>query len=485
MMKNAAVKGAPPNESDNSPGDRQTLWASVTFGAALIVSIITWRCLFADGSYYFLRVLQAGTFTEMLVPRSYAAYLFQLPVVIAMKLGVVQLHWLAVAFGIGCLSSWPVALWLCHQMAPRRFWLVMLACAAGYLNAAFMAVGEHIVAHAFFWPALFAILFVRPLTPRAALYLLASALILTHSYESLLFLGPPLVILIVWRLGTSGEKFWQRLVLAIAASLFVAATWIALEAVRHPTNAATLGGFKRGIFTVLMTPAWTLQMSYFIGILFLLLKYPKVEALLMRSAGLVILVPAVLLWGLWPVLAPGNLEPASQYDSRFLDLLVPLLLMPLAWVFSVKPDFLADKQRAMVRLSAAMLVAQSVWHISAAYEWNGYIHLWQHLFATEKGPVLLSKFYGGVSEEHGQAMSLDWHWANPTLSIMVGPNKVQALILPGMRTAWEPFDPMKPESFPHLERYGIDYTAYVNSLPSKNSVKPDSGPMRGQTERQN
>jgi len=139
--------------------------ACVVFAAFIVFAIGTVRCLYADGSYYFLRVLEAGTFTEMISSRSYAAYLFQLPVVIAIKLGITHIYWLTLAFGVGCFGSWPISLLFCYRLAPRHFWLVMLACAAGYLNTAFMVVGEHIVAHAFFWPVLFAILFVRPLNP--------------------------------------------------------------------------------------------------------------------------------------------------------------------------------------------------------------------------------------------------------------------------------------------------------------------------------
>src|SRR5215469_9598291 len=170
-----------------------TLIACGFFALFILFAILTARCLYADGSYYFLRVLETGRFTEMIGCRNFAAYLFQLPVVLALALGINSLPCLTILFGIGCFSAWPLAMFSCYQMAPRHFWLVMLACAVGYLNAAFMAVGEHIVAHAFFWPALFAILFARPLTPFAAISLLTCSIVLMRSYESMLFLGPVLV----------------------------------------------------------------------------------------------------------------------------------------------------------------------------------------------------------------------------------------------------------------------------------------------------
>ena len=249
---------SPGNVATAGVAGRLTVFACVVFGLSILFAIISRRCLYADGSYYLLRVLVAGNFTEMISCRSFAAYLFQLPVVVAFNLGITNLHWLTLAFGVGCFSAWPVAMYLCHRMARQHFWLVMLACAAGYLNAAFMAVGEHIVAHAFFWPALFAVLFVRPLTPSAAVILLGSAGLLLRSYESLLFLGPPMAGLLVWRLIFVKDKHWQKALLATTALLFAAATWIALGGVLHPDSPANYGGFKRGILAELEHPTWTL-----------------------------------------------------------------------------------------------------------------------------------------------------------------------------------------------------------------------------------
>lgn len=447
-----------------SPG-LPTVLASGTFAAWVIFAIITLRSLYGDGSFYLLRVMQAGSFTEMIQNRSYAAYLFQLPAVLALKLGVTDRYWLAVAFGIGCLSAWPICMWMCYRLAPTRFWIVMVACAAGYLNAAFLAVGEHIVAHAFFWPALFALLFVRPLTPTAAVCLLVSAIMLTHSYESLLFLGPILVILTAQRIIQGSEKTWSLLVLGLAGALFILATWIALLAVLFPVNLANFGGFKYGFFKMLHHPPWMVQMSLFFAVLFVLLIFSRVEALLLRSVGLAVLGMAIFLSGAWPFLAPGDIDPVSQHEGRFVNLLVPLALAPLAWIYSVKPDFLVGKQRALVRLSAALLIAQSLWHISATRQWQGYLDIWRHLLATQKGPLNLSRYYGGQTADGNQSLCFDWFWANPTLSLMVGPAKVQALVLPGIFVLWQPFDPLDPKSLPQLGRYGIDYSAYISCLP--------------------
>src|SRR3954470_9210346 len=200
-------------------GSTITRLACWTFGLSVFLAIFTARCLYGDGAHEFVRVLEKGTFVELIWVRGFAWDIIQLFLVLAIKFGVTDPRVLRLPFGVGCFLPWPLAMFLCYRLAPTHFWIVVLACAAGYLNAAFLAVGEHIIAHAFFWPALFALLFVRPLTPFAAAVLLGCALILCRSYESVLFLGPPLAG-IAWIRGVRGGKAkWQRLVLFSAVGL--------------------------------------------------------------------------------------------------------------------------------------------------------------------------------------------------------------------------------------------------------------------------
>ncbi len=216
------------------------------FIASIFSAIISLRCLYGDGSFQLTETLKAGNFVAVAMNRDCASYIFQLPVVTALKLGCNNLYLLQLAFGVGCFVPWLIALMFCYQMAPRNFWLAMIGCGFGYLNASFMPVGEYIIAHAFFWPILFAVLFVRPLKPLAAGMMLISALILVYSYESLLFLGPALALVAAERLLGKGEKGWARIVFAVTTGLLLCAAWIALGGVLHPDCPGNFGGFKRG-----------------------------------------------------------------------------------------------------------------------------------------------------------------------------------------------------------------------------------------------
>jgi hypothetical protein len=68
----------------------------------------------------------------------------------------------------------------------------------------------------------------------------------------------------------------------------------------------------------------------------------------------------------------------------------------------------------------------------------------------------------------------DWVW--PSLSISLAPNqKINCLVCsevyldPTIRLHfWQPFDPLKPETLPNLEHYGLDFSGYTAALRKMN-----------------
>jgi len=354
----------------------------------------------------------------------------------------------------------------CHWLAPRHFWLVMLGCAAGYLNAAFMPVGEYIIAHAFFWPVLFVILFANPLKPLAAGILIVSAAILLFSYESLLFLGPPLALLAAWRSSRGGEKFWVRIIFAFAAVLLVLAALIALDGIIYPQSQANLGGFKHGIKWIFTNPTWTTAWSFVwlilmgavcLGRKIFTVRYFRLE--------LALFAWIIVIWGLGPILHPEDVGADRQYESRPLQLMVPFALMVVAWILSVWPKWFEAQRNYLIGFSASFLLAQSLWMIAATWQWHGFVGVWRGMLATYRGPVLLKNTSFGTPSTQGQTLNFDWYWANPNLSILLAPNgKVQSIILSGVTPSWQPFDPRDPEQLPKLQRYGVNYDDYVKAL---------------------
>jgi hypothetical protein len=442
------------------------------FIISIFWEILSARSLYGDGSFNYINDLAHGNFAGFSGVRSIADDIFEFPMLMAMRLGVTNLFWLRFLFGLGRLIPWPVALLLCYRVAPRHFWLAALACGAGYLNAAFVVVGEHIVAHAFFWPAVFALVFARPLTPFAAATLLLSATILPESYESLLFLGPFLAALAIWRVFDRKETAWARGVCFAAAILFVLAAAIAFAAIHKPANGRELGGFKGDAFVILRNPGWTLKWTALWILLMAGICFSEgFRRIATKPAALVVLAAAVGLWGAWPLLKPDDLNPARQFNARFLDLAVPLALLPIAIAMAALPKWFESRRGQLAAFSAALLLAQSLWQVSATWQWQrftgvlrgilvsrtGYLSLSQTPLAPGSVPGRTFHFVGGVFD-----------WDNPCLCIALSPGGRVRMMLhsapDGYAARWQPFDPLNPKTFPDLRRYGVDYSDYQAAI---------------------
>lgn len=443
-----------------------TVIAFSLFGFSILFSIVSLHCLYADGSYQLTEVLRSGGFVSIAKNRDCADFIFQFPVLLAIKLGVTDLYWLQLAFGVGCFLSWPVAMTLCWIMAPRHLWLAMLGCAVGYLNAAFVSAGEYNVAHAFFWPVLYALLFVRPLTPFAAGVLLLSSVILVRSYESMLFLGPLLACLAVWRTLGRMEKGWARGVLVLSGGVLGLAAVIAVNGVRHPQAPDNLGGFKQGLQTMFLFPNWNLGWTLvWLGLIATACVERRLFSGRLLRIELPLLAGAVLVWGLWPLINPGALDTQIQYHYRAIQFLSCVALLLVGCALVRFPEWFSARRNHLVALGAALLLAQSLGHISATWQWRGFVKEWRMVLKSHSGVIPFAATPFGRQPRGYQAMNFDWNWANPSLSVMLSPDgHVKSLILPPSLAGWHPFNPLNPAELPELRRYGIDYSEYLAAL---------------------
>lgn len=454
--------------------------ACLVFGVSVGLEILSSRCLYGDGAHEFIRVLEAQGFVALMWSRHFAFYTFEFPLVLAIKLGVTNFTWLRIAFGLGCFLPWPIALACCYRISPKNFWLAVTGCAAGYLNAAFMPVGEHILAHACFWPSLFAILFARPLKPSAVAILLVSATGMLFSYESQLFLCVPLALLALWRATLEKKEGDRRgwTVFLTAAALFAAGVMVGLCGVLMPELQANYGGFKAGTFGIWKHMGWTLSWTVaWVGLMLAAFFSETFWRLISRKSGIYLLFALLMVWGTWPLLAPNRWDNGVQYDNRVLDMLAPLALLPIALILRFRPQWIEFKRKRLVPLVAALFIAQSLWQISATLHWWQAVTWTREILASHHGVVLLRSTplaADGMDgrELHQNAIGGRFDWAWPCLSITLSPRRQISSIIcsevfmaPGVRARfWQPFDPLNPKTLPDLRHYGVDYSDYISAL---------------------
>ncbi|HEX3625664.1 MAG TPA: hypothetical protein VH280_09580 [Verrucomicrobiae bacterium] len=450
------------------------------FGISILFAILSSRCLYADGAYEFIRVLQSQNFVVLLWSRHFVFYIFEAPLVLAIKLGVTNLSWLRLAFGLGCFLPWPLALAACYWICRKHFWLAATGCAAGYLNAAFVAIAEHIVTHALFWPSLFVILFARPLKPGAIVILLACASAMLFSYESQLFLSAPLSLLALWRAHVERQENnrtgWT--IFLIASALFAAGVSVGLCGVLMPEHHADFSAFKNGSRAMLAHLGWPLGWTVGWIVLAVAASFSEnIWKLVSQKPGVFVLIAAVLVWGSWPILAPNRGDTGLQYDHRSVDTLVPLALLPLALILRFRPQWLESKSYRLESLAAALLIGQSLWQISATVHWCQDVMWMRETLASHGGIVPLHSTVLAADGMEGRDLHsdrlggrFDWTWPSLSLALAPKPN-IQSFVCsevflsPQIRARfWQPYDPLAPQTLPDLRHYGINYRGFLAAM---------------------
>ncbi len=215
--------------------------------------------------------------------------------------------------------------------------------------------------------------------------------------------------------------------------------------------------------SVLASPGWTIGWTAAWLALMLACFFAKFRQMLSWRSSWLLLAGIILLWGAWPLLSPASLYPYKQYEARFLDLIVPLGLLVVAWMLANRPAWLEAQRKQLVHLSAALLLAQSLWHLGATEQWRGYLNVWRHLVTTQKGLVdLTATDYWRQPAVGRQATRFVWEMDARDPAIEIGPRHVQALLLPGVTESGEVvhitlLNQFTPAELPDLERYGVDY----------------------------
>lgn len=482
QQTNLALKQVSVSDTDKKQSLGLMPVACTVFCLWIAAALFSSRCLYADGAHEFIRTLEAQNFVTFMWSRHFAFYIYEFPLVLAIKLGVTNMACLRLAFGLGCFLPWPLAMFCCWRISPANFWLVAVACAAGYMNSAFMAVGEHILAHALFWPAIFALLFARPLNVFAGTVLLFSVTALIFSYESQAVLCVPLALLALWRAWEENRAGRRRAwtVFLLATGLLCAGIAVGIYGIIYPELPNNLTAFKSGTLGIFGHMGWTFSWTVaWAGLMLGVFFSETIARLVVRKPVIYLLFTMFLVWGMWPWLSPGALNNAVQYDDRALDLIVPMALLPVALLLRFRPQWLAPHKKILVSLVAALWIAQSLWQISATVNWYRDVVWMQEALGARRGIIPLHQTILQGDGMLGRDRNI-WYisgrfeWVWPCLSIALSDNHhINSLICSeiflepylnpaGQPRFWEPFNPLKPETFPKLDHYAIDFVGYTN-----------------------
>ncbi|HXP77901.1 MAG TPA: hypothetical protein VN823_27445 [Stellaceae bacterium] len=427
------------------------------FAALGVYAAVELRGLYADGSAFLLRMMESGGFFLANPPRRIAHILQQLPVVLAMRLGVTHAGLLGWLFGLA-MHLVPLALVAaCYWLSPRGkkayFLFPLFHYLAGSQAAGFAGIAEAPMASAYFWFLLFLIVFRR--VPPWALALAALPALSLH--EAFLFLGPVLALASAWRARSERATGTRVIFRALAVWFVLIAAMQIGYIVTVPDSSSRdsfigvmlgLGflidpsdGFGHGGVNI---PALMGIMAA--GAVGLAGRLERRASVLVASFALLC---AMLVAG--TAISEGFFAPALQFQARGYGAVLSLPLSALFLLSLRNPAWATLWTRpAVVSIVLVLALGQLGWQALGTWYWSRYIEDFRAVLSTHRGLVSWPEAVAGLPPDRARLLwRLSWYWTNPSLSIVLSPDgKVAALVDNPVPVRWQPFDPADPDELP-------------------------------------
>jgi hypothetical protein len=270
--------------------------ALACFGLGVLVFAITiHKHLSADGVFYFVHILEHGSFTGIAWARRHAEFLTQFPLVWTVKLGLQDVGKLVLIFGAGLLISPLLSFLLSAWALPRqKQWLLyfpIFSFIVFNLQGDYLLFSESHVLANLCWPTLFLIMRDRNLELRDWALLFGLLVVLSRVYETYLPISIIFGLLLALRLARVDENKWL-----ILGAIFLcgASAWISGSSIIEPRSAVQKESFLVSFFSVLkvlevrglLLFCFAMILSIGVTNLTRLEKGPKISALI-SSAGLI------------------------------------------------------------------------------------------------------------------------------------------------------------------------------------------------------
>ena len=425
----------------------------------------SWICrgLFVDGSAFLVQIVRREWFFEFYPPRIYAMIAAQLPVMTALLLGVTDLHLLArlLSFGLFCLPT----IFYTLALERARHDAVLLACVIAVIGVVFLPTSFFIVGEYNTVYAVVTLIAVRlataadqPLRLSESLVILALAAFSIRIYEAMLYLGPLLAAMTLWRLArASRHPALPAVMHMLAAVFFLCGSMVAVESLVHP--------WSEGHLEETLTQAkdfWqNMQFLLLFGAVLIVVGWA-----LLRPGDLVRLKP--YLWGavllgvlaLSPLMALGDTlaRPLakSQYVARSMAGLVVAGIVAFMWLYVSRAHFrlkalvvLKQPAAASRLLAFAFLLPLAVVpsDIFLSATWINYLEDVRDTIRSRGGVIAFEDT--PLSRWPEILLVENWVLSSQSLALRSRPGD-GVIVPPGGFNEWVPFPPLEP---PNLGRF--------------------------------
>ena len=413
-----------------------------------VTGTLSARGLYADGPFWLYQMLLGGGFYIFDIHRAYAQFVVELPVYLAIEAGIRDLNVLLRVHSFGLIGL-PILFWcgaLLLQLRTSIFWWLTLAFAVTYLRSGFFAAGEFNTAYGLV-ALCFAIILHKNLSYLHNILLISSAIVLTHAYESMLFIGVFLALTCLVRLWLEKcDSRLSKLALLIACASFLYAAFVGVRSTffYRAENLKTTINYGALLEPHILYLLWMITSAVLMALTPLSARVKGFVALLSAVASLTYLV---FLWR-WD---KGISYGYYSYAYRSLGAFMLVGVLFVVWLINVAPraiqqhvfklneSLLACTVSLVFLVQACMLLG----HTFGYYQW---LKAFEAEAARIEGlvPIDRTEFNKG----HSSLSGYNWPWSNSTLSVLLRGNAEAIITNASNFTGWETFDPRKIEKYP-------------------------------------
>jgi hypothetical protein len=417
-----------------------------------ILQVYAAKGLYADGSYFLVDILSSKGFYAVDKARLFALLVTQAPVVLAMETRVYDLNTLIRIHSLGLIAI-PLGFWISALLIQTKtcfFWLFVAAFCVSYLSSGFFAIGEFNIAYAMV-AFCASILLKESVGKIGGAALVLTAIILARSYEAMIFLGPLLIIICIFRLlrDTHESKYFKS-ALIVSSFLFAADSTLSLWSLMFPPSQHDLAAAAD------LRPA--LKSEHFIylasmGLLFLASWFFNMRHLNKFVIGTALLVSIVYVSN-----ADYWNPPSMNYQFRELSggMLAVVIAFSAFHYFSFELNSKATESLNLASTSIVFLLFVSLIYPFYRYTF-GYIE-WVKTFEQEvvnrTGIVPFENTKIPYARRASELNALyNWVWTNPSLSQVLRINNAGAIILNSRDyTGWPDPSQIDPNALGQFKR---------------------------------
>lgn len=420
--------------------------------------------LYADGSYFLLQILQKSTFLDLDHARQHVQWVTQAPVVAAIRGGAQDINLLIRIHSFGLILP-PVIAWMAALMVAARgetFWPMLVLYSAVYLSSGFFSVGEYNLAYALVALSGSILLGPQPFKGVRSVGLLVSATILVRSYESMLFLGPMLCVLIVCHPALylpRQPRTGEYILAAALIALYLLAAGLSLYSINYPRDPANLARAS-DLRTAFISNRFLTYALLMAG-LFICCSRTTYKRIQFGVAALasVLTVYLFLRWDSWP--------PAyAAHSSRIMSGLV--LGFGLLWL-AIQQRLSAIQNRKFpptaVLIALVFFVSMNTALLRNLFEFRGWLRQLESALTVCR-PTLQHRDVRSFDSYRFQHLD----WMLPTLSVLLKVEGRGPIVLDEPHENWKPFEPRRPDQIPVIPN------RFVRSRPlfsTRQNIEPD------------